>query len=348
MLGVLAGNKLLDTDPLWLFLKGPPGSGKTELLTSVKERPEAVFRSSITTAALISGYGDLTTKEGDQSLLPKLDGKCFVLKDFTLILSMNPMQRDEIFGILRDAYDGYASKSFGTGEREYVSKFNLLAGVTNAIERTWHLSNLGERFLCWGMTVDRKEQAKRAMTQENAQMREELAQAAAGVLDHLPDTVPGVSAAMANRTLLLADLLARLRTYVDRDRTDVVQQAPDVEVPTRLVKQLLRLGKSVALVRHKMQITDDEFKIMLKVATDSIPSARRDVFGALLQCRGEGTAKPVEYFAHRCRISHSPAKRHLDNMRLLGLVKTEMSGRQDHYRVTDEVWEEWLGIWGRA
>ena len=60
---------------LWLFLKGPPGSGKTELVSPLKGQTEwATLVSNLTPAALISGYGDPTRDEGDQSLLPQLNG----------------------------------------------------------------------------------------------------------------------------------------------------------------------------------------------------------------------------------------------------------------------------------
>jgi hypothetical protein len=342
--GVVAGNQLLDTDPLWLMLKGPPGSGKTELLSPLQGRPEAEFVSNLTSAALISGYGDPTKDESDWSLLPQLDGRCMVVKDFTTILSMNPMQRDEIYGILRDAYDGHASKAFGTGKRQYKSKFNLLAGVTNAIEKAWHLSALGERFLTWGMAVNHREQAKRAMRQNNREMKEALARAAAGVLDNIPKVVPAVGVVLQSKTLLLAHLLARLRTFVARDRNDVVHVAPDVEVPTRIVKQLLRLGQSVALVRRKPSVTSAEFKIMRKVALDSVPSARLAVFNELVQLRAKGKIGPIDYFAEKCRISHSPARRHLDDMVLLGLAGTKTQKQMLLYKLSDEVWGEWQEI----
>jgi len=43
--------------------------------------------------------------------------------------------RDEIFGTLRDAYDGKITKRFANGiVRAYQSTFGLVAGVTPAIE----------------------------------------------------------------------------------------------------------------------------------------------------------------------------------------------------------------------
>ena len=51
-------------------------------------------------------------------------------------------------------------------------------------------------------------------------MRAELARASAGALAGLPD----VPKEIEEKTLTLAFLLARLRTYVDRDRNDECEQ----------------------------------------------------------------------------------------------------------------------------
>jgi hypothetical protein len=342
VLAVPAGNKLLETDSLWLFLKGPPGSGKTEMVTPFLDLPDwALLVSNLTPSSLISGYVDANA--ADHSLLPRLNGKTLALKDFTVVLSKNDAERDEIFSILRDCYDGYASKVFGTGRREYRSRFNLVAGVTGAIESAWHLSQLGERFLCWGMAVDHREQARRAMANANREpeMRRELAKATADVLAGLSDQVPVVPEALRERTLTLAYLLARLRTYVARDRNDVVHRAPDVEVPTRIIKQLLRLGQSLAQVRHKAEVTEDEFAILRKVALDSMPAARQTIFRNLVEAKVT-TAKQT---AQVCRVSESVARRHLDDLVLLGLGKSrDADNRKVEYLLTKEARQEWLMI----
>lgn len=345
VLSVPAGNRLLSTDPLWLFLKGAPGSGKTELLNPLRELSRwTLLVSNLTPAAMISGYVD--PNGPDPSLLPQLDGKCLVVKDFTTILAMNPMQRDEIFGILRDVYDGHAAKNFGTGRREYASSFNLLAGVTSQIEKAWHLSSLGERFLCWSMAIDHKQQTRRAMTNANHEpgIRNDLATAAAGVLAGLPDVIPEVPDTLQEKVLTLAYLLARLRTYVARDRNDVVHTRPEVEVPTRIVKQLLRLGQSLCLVRHRDCLTDAEFAVMRKVAMDSVPSARLAIFNELVRAAERKQMYAVSHYADRCRISHSPAKRHLDDMQLLGLAQTVERNRMMYYMLSPEAKHDWLDV----
>ncbi len=140
----------------------------------------------------------------------------------------------------------------------------------------------------------------------------------------------------------LAYLLARLRTYVDRDRTGVVDRPPEVEVPTRLAKQLLRLSQSVALVRGKEFITDDEFIIMKKVALDSAPSARLAVFRYLFACKGGRVAA----LAKGCRISESSCKRHLHDLVLLGLATEETKARTAFFSLNQEARNDWLAVGG--
>src|SRR2546426_2916419 len=116
-------------DPLWSFLVGPPSSSKTEVLRPLDQSDIPIYYlSTLTNHALVSGL------KGGTSLLAKLHEKTLVVKDFTPVMEMSRDKRDEILGDLRDAYDGTYAKAFGTvGTLTYVSHFNFLAGVTNAI-----------------------------------------------------------------------------------------------------------------------------------------------------------------------------------------------------------------------
>jgi AAA+ superfamily predicted ATPase len=46
----------LDGDPVWLFLIGPPGDGKTEVVRSMSADEAIYTLSSLKPAALISGF----------------------------------------------------------------------------------------------------------------------------------------------------------------------------------------------------------------------------------------------------------------------------------------------------
>jgi len=135
------------SDPLWMFLTGPPSSAKTEILRAMEGHENVTLLSSLTPSTLISGK---TLKGGgNMSLLPKLDGKLLVIKDFGTVLTLYHEARSEIFSQLREVYDGQYSKAFGTGECiSWKGKVGILAGVTPIIDKYMAVNAmLGERFL---------------------------------------------------------------------------------------------------------------------------------------------------------------------------------------------------------
>jgi hypothetical protein len=99
--------------PVWAYLMGPAGIGKTELLTSMIGSSRAVFRSTVTPKCLVSGFRGEGDK--DPSLIPKLKGKTLVAKDFTEVLNLPEIQQKEIYSTLRGAFDGYVDKTFDNG-----------------------------------------------------------------------------------------------------------------------------------------------------------------------------------------------------------------------------------------
>ena len=93
------------TDALWLLIIGASSSAKTELLSAINEMPQTFFISDLTKNTLISG-------KKDSSLLPHLNGKIMIFKDFTTILSKKPDDLKIIMSQLREIYDGKFSKGF--------------------------------------------------------------------------------------------------------------------------------------------------------------------------------------------------------------------------------------------
>src|SRR3990172_566831 len=132
-------------DALWVYVVGAPSSGKTEILRAFREpkNETTYYLSSLSPNSLVSGLKD------GKHLLPELDGKTLIIKDFTMTLEMHRENRDALFGALRDAYDGSYSKAFGSvGTVGFDSHFNLIAAVTNAIDSYYTVQSiLGQRFL---------------------------------------------------------------------------------------------------------------------------------------------------------------------------------------------------------
>ena len=348
MFGTVFANRL-EGDPVWLFFVAPPAGSKSELLMSLSWAEECYPLTSLTPHALVSG-----TQWGpgkDPSLLPQLDRKVLVLKDFTTILSMNYAARDEIFGILRDIYDGRTEKSFGNGlKREYKVKFGILAGVTPVIE-TFSTMNqsLGERFLRYRLPLDtkRSEEQKILKAIKNVnnelKMRAELCQAAASIIarknpEH--DVMPQFTERYLPKVVALAQLAAWLRGVVDRDKfTQQVLYKPSSEVGTRMAKQLVKLAMGVGIFRGTRLLESYEYNCIKHVAIDSCPQRAVMILSALYQAEKQENLAMLKTkeIVDRTFLPQATVLRMMEDLNLLRLVQRVEVNGNFHWRLAKDV-----------
>lgn len=331
--GTIIANRF-DADPTWLMIIAPAGGTKSETIRSLFESQETYDLSSLTSSSLISGD---TEAEGDPSLLPKLDGKVVLIKDFTLILELHREERKEILGTLRDAYDGEAAKAFGTGEvKRYHSQFGLVTGVTPVIDQYSAVqSSLGERFLKIRPQIgDQKKQAAKALVnaQNKEKMREELQRAAHGVLAKDYDKLPDYEDGLVEKLISLAQFTAIGRSSVNRGHGGKeILSDPAAEIPTRLVQQFGTLAKGIAIVKDHRVVGEVEYKLIKQIARDTI--ARRDekVLKALWDNRNDGKLKNSE-LAKAVNYNTSTTKRICEDYHLLGAIDREGGGKGKSFK----------------
>lgn len=322
--------------PIWLFLVGPPGGGKTEAVVSMSQWERSYLTSSLTPHALISGAnwkGDM-----DPSLIPRLDGKVMVIKDFTAILSMRETERDEIFGILRDAYDGTCRKVFGTGlERMYTSRFTIVAAVTPRIHDLGasHAS-LGERFLKYAMGDNLKHQSEediigRAIDNiaQTTKMQEELQDVVTAFLTRRVavnvEKLPAIPDSIKHKIIHLGMFGARMRGSVSRDkyRNEIVTSRPSAEVGSRLGIQLAKLAKSLAVVHQRGSVTEDDYRLVKKVMLDTLPQRTEDIIRSMILACGEDGDRhmTVEDLARVSRYPAATVTRIMQDLHVLDIVE---------------------------
>ena len=328
-LGAVVANRF-SGDPVWIFVVGPPGGTKTEVLRSLSEWSEVYTLSTLTASTLISG---LVPKDGiDPSLLPKLDGKVLVIKDFTAILDMHREARQQILGDLRDAYDGEMAKAFGSeaGTRRYKSKFGLVAAVTPVIDSYTSIGQqLGERFIKFRLTESgAMKRVRKALGNSGREtdMRRELAEAAEGVLlacATKEERQIAIGEDLEGRLIDLADILARLRSVVSRNGyTKTINYVPVPEIGTRLVKQFGKLARGIAAVRGKSEVGEDEFRLIRRIARDTLPSKRRLIVHTLFRLYREGNLT-TKQIAEEMNMPVPTTQYALEDLCLLEIVKRE-------------------------
>lgn len=329
------------SDPVWLYLVAPSGGGKTVLLSSLRGSQHVIYRSSLSKATLVSGMRGTN----DPSLIPELNEKCFVLKDFTEVLQMNDMDREEVVGTLRGIYDGYLDKSYGTGvHRHYESLFSIVAGVTPSIHKyTDKGVALGDRFLKFDMT-----RGEPAVTQKVGEPDPILMAAMEGLeVEQVEDeSLVAVSTAFCSklsnkadkrkrkfktphdikvRIAYLGEFIALLRTSIERNYQGELECRPLTEKPSRMVKQLSKLTWGLALIDGKSQPDEECYREVRDVALDTAFGMRRDIMDYLLKRDKKGAT--VDKLVGKVKLPTSTLRDKLNDLELLGIADREKLDR---------------------
>lgn len=332
MLATAISSQVRGTENVWMFLVGPPGYGKTALLTSLKmAHSHCYFQSSLRRHSLISG---MRQQDGaDPSLLPKLNNKCLVLKDYTEVLSKCATDRDEIFGILRGAYDGSVERDYGNGiVRKYENlKFSMLAGVTKEIQ-SHSQASLGERFLKFNFDikeVDSDKQQEMALKQAiyGDEAREDLQIQVADYLNKEWDfsikRIEGIIPAwFYGRVKPLGRLIAYLRTPVVRYeggmKRDTPIYAPQPEAGNRIAIQLQKLAISMAILEDKETIDEGIYFLLKRIAIDTITNYSTDIVSCLI---GNNKCFTRTDIANNIALSESSIYYYIEDLLILGIIE---------------------------
>lgn len=319
--------------PLWAYVIGPPGCGKSQILMSTATSDHTVMRSSVTPNSLISGYN----QGPESSLLFQAHRKTLGCKDATEIFKQVSWQRDNVMSILRGAYDGYVARNWGNNKKvEYYIHFTLIMCTTN-ITHGFSDASLGERFLKFCFRApsdqaieDRMTAACRVVATED-RMESELNEVCRRFLARpKPSSAPAVPAWVADELVPLCRLISFLRASVER-KNDYHEDAelsyrPEAEYGTRLVKQCLKLAMAQALVDGRMEITRADMDRVRRVALDTAAQFHWDIVRALVDLGGVGFARDIETAS---RLPEATCRRRLADLILLGIInKVRLTGEE--------------------
>lgn len=339
---IIVANRFKKRDPIWAMIIGPSGGGKTELLSMLFDLPDVYPISLLTPNTLLSGMSG----PRDASLLPQINGKIIIFKDWTNILSQNKDSRNEILGQLREVYDGHMKKPFGNGKiAEWKGKIGLIAGVTPVYELTQQMhATLGERFINYRIVMpDRKEVALRALNNgpKQEEMRKSLKNAFYSFMKGLeiPKDEPKLPAAVKEELIAVANFSTKARSGVIREfsfKKEVIF-VPAAEMPTRNVQALSLLASSMIVVNKEIYDQND-INIIYRVALDSIPQTNYMVIKQMAR----GDERTTTEIATEIGYPTTPIRMYLENLAMLGVSKrikgstSEEGGSADKWTLDPE------------
>lgn len=303
ILSSIVANSIQAGDPVWLTIIGPSSGGKSQMI-----RPFAMAHhkyihrvDDLTANTLLSGTMGL-----DGSLLGRI-GKAGIISmdDLTVLFSKNSEERAAILSQFRMLYDGRYSKSTGNKSEAitWEGYMGMISGSTPSIYRFFaEVADMGERFISYRMKkydvhkavtfVSNNPRSSKDLNKEIADLIEQyllpLLQGQPQDKKYLPKLHPDTLLAIQNA----AEHCTLLRTPIHVDeRTGLVDEFPEPEMPFRVMKQL----SALAIGMHCIQEDPDlplpkEFIDALEwtaysLANDKIRAYVRSVVGLEYQSK---------------------------------------------------------------
>lgn len=355
VLAVAASSSFKVPVMLWLLLVGVPSSGKTDLVRLIKDADIAYYLDNLTQNAFISG--ERATKGNKvYDLLPLLDKKCLIVKDWTSIFSLDEKMTKKLLGDLVGIYDKEFTKfSSRRGNISYSSAFSQLGCITPATlnKHTNYMNMVGPRFLCYAMPTSTQETEDKSYEMifsdaDRSVIEKEARLYASSYLEQIcqtPFIINPMTKKFESYLRLAAKLMSCCRgivilqsaSFKNEEGEDVkYYEVLDVQIeePWRAVQQLISLSKFLAFVVGRNEITNEELTIIKEVVISSMPADRSNALRTLIDHKGQITVKELADISEK---STKTSKRLLDELSALKVVeKNKGSGSiATDYRISD-------------
>jgi hypothetical protein len=320
-LAVAVSGHAFTGEPLWGMLVGPSSSGKTETARALGA--VAGHIDDLTASALMSWTKGKNPRP--TGVLYRIgDHGVVTIGDFSTVLAAsNKGAKDQLFAMLRRAYDGHVTRDLGTHPEQlrWNGRLTILACCTPIIdEYTSHADSLGPRWLYYRMTP-RSLDGMRAMTESARIPADEGRAKAADLAEHIVNAAVERSKTIRldqTLTSILSDLAIVAcygRASVPRSsfgRREITGEASREE-PARLFKQLAQLVRALlslgATVAHALQIAR-------RCALDSIPQTRRKA----LELLATGLEMAVSEIAREIGCDRKVARFALEELAAAGVL----------------------------
>ncbi len=336
---------------IWMHIAGPSSSLKTTLLDLLGTAHDKVF----STTEFTSFYSGSTFGGKDNSLLPQLQGKVFIIKDLTPLLQSKLDTQNTVFGQMRSIYDGTGERWFNNGVQLNFTgvRFVCLTGVTEVIY-TLMRSDMGERFVITDInsewTADgRLRRMEAELNAEGNAFDSIFDTIATGLsandgpkldslgdvrrmcwgfynhlLEYMQDEAHGLRALAlvfkADRTIkaeidALAVWMEHARLRMPNKNEDAVRISP--AEPHRTIKILSKIAMCCAIVLKATSVTDEVRDLLRKVTFDSGRSYNLEVMNYIASYPETDLA----LLASKMKLSKTKVAQHCDHLISIGVLE---------------------------
>lgn len=343
VIAVCLSVKLNLPSSLWLMVIGVPSSAKTDLVNFLRSSGLVYFVDTLTQNPFASGY---VAPEGQKTydMLPELNNKCFIVKDYTTIFSLNSETVKKLLGELVSIYDGQFKKFSPTrGLKEYITNFSHIGCITpTALNRhTQYMNIIGPRFLFYRIpklnAEDRKKGFEIAWHEDRKNSLKEIEKLVGGFLNQIVnklETEENIEIDFTDENIKanleqLAIFTSKSRGIVitqeqtfkdDEDKTVTYSEVIDwqVEEPWRAFQQLKGLAIALALVNQTNNISYEDIAILEKIVLSSMPVQRAEV----LECFKSEKVLTSKQLSLLTKKSQRTCQRLLKELQFLDIVES--------------------------
>jgi len=308
----VALSQKLEGIPIWLILVGPSGDMKSVQLNSFVGLEQVYKLHNLTSKSLVNGYRN---KKKYPDLAPELNNKIIIIPDMAQILKLPPVDKAELWGQLRDLYDGMAGKISGMGSRASYDnlKVTLLAGSTPAIDGQILIhQDLGTRELIYRTKGNKMKRKVMEKCMENEELEQQIIE---GVKEKTKDFLDKTNVVRNYINPKYLEELMKIAIYITymRATAEFDQYANELrnfvypEEPTRIIKQLKRLYICLMSLSNDY-LEERALEILWEVAKSSSFPIRIKIFDYLIKQTEEASTSKI---AEDLKIGKSSAKRAL-------------------------------------
>lgn len=346
VLAVSISVKLDLPSSLWLMVIGVPSSAKTDLVNFLRTQNLAYFVDTLTQNPFASGY---VAPEGKKSydMLPQINNKCFIVKDYTTIFSLNNETVKKLLGELVSIYDGQFKKFSPTkGLKEYETNFSHIGCITpSALNRhTNYMNIIGPRFLFYRIPKLDDEKSKRGFEIAWQDNRKETLNSIGKLvngfinqtlekleketieLDFADDSIKSTLEQLAIFTSKSRGIvITKEQSFIgDEDKEVTYNEVIDwqIEEPWRAFQQLKGLSIALSIINQTYKISEAEIAILTQIVLSSMPVQRAEV----LECFKTEKTLTANQLSQRTQKSIRTCQRLLKELQFLGILETSTSG----------------------